>query len=105
MPGEYQEAVGPTLAFTCWKPIMKLHQLRDVLAVAETGSLRAAGRQMGLTQPTISRSIRDIEHELGAPLFERNVNGSRLTAIGEAFVRRAKTIQSELRHAMDEVEQ
>ena len=84
---------------------MKLHQLRDVLAVAETGSLRAAGRRMGLTQPTISRSIRDIEHELGAPLFERHGNGTRLTSIGEAFVRRAKIVQSELRRAADEVEQ
>jgi len=84
---------------------MKLHQLRDVLAVAEAGSLRAAGRQIGITQPTISRSIRDIEHELGAPLFERHGNGTRLTPIGEAFVRRAKVVQSELRRAADEVEQ
>lgn len=84
---------------------MKLHHIRDVLAVAESGSLRAAGRQLGITQPAITRSIRDIESDLGTPLFERHANGVRLTAIGEVFVRRARTIQSEMRRARDEVEQ
>ena len=51
---------------------MKLSQLRDVLAVSETGSLRAAGRHLGIAQPAITRSIRDIEQELGATLFERH---------------------------------
>lgn len=84
---------------------MKLHHIRDVSAVAETGSLRAAGRLLGITQPAISRSIRDIENDLGASLFERHVNGVRLTPIGRAFLRRAEVIQSEMRRARDEVDQ
>lgn len=84
---------------------MKLHHIRDVSAVAETGSLRAAGRLLGITQPAISRSIRDIENDLGAPLFERHVNGVRLTPIGHAFLKRAEVIQSEMRRARDEVDQ
>ena len=84
---------------------MKFHHIRDVLAVAETGSLRAAGRQLGITQPAITRSIRDIENDLGAPLFERSTNGVTLTPIGEVFVRRAAMIQSEMRRARDEVNQ
>ncbi len=84
---------------------MKLSHIRDILAVAESGSLRAAGRHLGVAQPAITRSIREIEHELGASLFERHANGVRLTVIGEAFIRRASVVQNELRRAKDEVDQ
>lgn len=84
---------------------MKLSHVRDVLAVAELGSLRAAGRHVGVAQPAITRSIREIEHELGAALFERHSQGVRLTEIGEAFTRRAMIVDSELRRAREEVEQ
>ena len=84
---------------------MKLSQLRDVLAVSQNGSLRAAGRQLGIAQPAITRSIREIEHELGVSLFERHAKGVRLTDIGRAFVRRAEAVQVELRRAKEEVDQ
>lgn len=84
---------------------MKLSQLRDVLAVAETGSLRAAGRHLNIAQPAITRSIREIEQELGATLFERHAKGVRLTEIGRAFVARAHAVQAELVRAKDEVDQ
>lgn len=84
---------------------MKLSQLRDVLAVAETGSLRAAGRHLNIAQPAITRSIREIEQELGATLFERHAKGVRLTEIGGAFVARAHAVQAELTRAKDEVNQ
>lgn len=85
--------------------IVKLNQLRDVLAVAETGSLRAAGRHLKIAQPAITRSIREIEQELGANLFERHAKGIRLTEIGRAFVARANAVQAELARAKDEVDQ
>ena len=84
---------------------MKLSQLRDVLAVAETGSLRAAGRHLGIAQPAITRSIREIENELGATLFERHAKGVRLTEIGQAFLARAHSVQAEIARAKDEVAQ
>jgi DNA-binding transcriptional LysR family regulator len=84
---------------------MKLTHLRDVLAVAESGSIRAAGRQLGSTQPAITRSIREIEHELGVSLFERHAKGVRLTEMGRAFVRRAASVQQEVRRAREEIEQ
>ena len=83
---------------------MKLSHLRDVLAVAELGSLRAAGRHIGIAQPAITRSIREIERELGASLFERHSKGVQLTAIGEAFVRRASIIESEMSHIREEID-
>jgi DNA-binding transcriptional LysR family regulator len=84
---------------------MKLNHLRDVLAVAEYGSLRAAGRHLRIAQPAISRSIREMEHELGVALFERNVKGAKLTSTGMAFIKRARAIQSEVQRARDEIEQ
>lgn len=84
---------------------MKLTHLRDVLAVSEHGSIRAAGRQLGSTQPAITRSIREIEHELGVTLFERHAKGVRLTDMGRVFVLRAEAVQSEVRRARDEIEQ
>ncbi len=84
---------------------MKLHHIRDVVAVAERGSLRSASRHLNLAQSAITRSIRELEQELGAMLFERRAKGSVLTPIGEAFVRRAKGIQLDLERARDEVEQ
>ena len=84
---------------------MKLSQLQHVLAVSEMGSLRGAGRHLGIAQPAITRSIRDIEHELGATLFERHAKGVRLTEIGKAFLARAHAVQAELVRAKDEVEQ
>lgn len=84
---------------------MKLSNIRDILAVAECGSLRAASRKLGITQPTMTRSIRDTEHELGLELFKRSRNGVTLTDTGSMFVRRAAVIQNELRKITEESQQ
>jgi DNA-binding transcriptional LysR family regulator len=84
---------------------VKLNQLRDIVAVAERGSLRAAARHLAVAQPALTRSVRDLERELGAPLFERRARGMSLTAMGVAFVRRANAVLSEVRRAREEVEQ
>ena len=84
---------------------MKFHHLRDVLAVAEHGSLRAAARHLDIAQPALTRSIRELERDLGATLFERQSRGVAVTPAGERFVRRAKAAQSELRRAREEVAQ
>lgn len=84
---------------------MKLNQIRDVLAIVERGSLRAAARHLGVTQPALTRSVRELEHELGAALFERRPTGMALTGIGQAFVRRAASIQHEVERVRTEVEQ
>jgi DNA-binding transcriptional LysR family regulator len=84
---------------------MKFHHLRDVIAVAERGSLRAAARHLGIAQPTLTRSIRELERELGAALFERRARGMTVTPIGERFIQRAASAQSELARARDEVAQ
>jgi LysR family transcriptional regulator, regulator of abg operon len=84
---------------------MKLHQLRDITAIAEHGSLRAAARNLGLAQPALTRSVHDLEHELGAPLFERRSRGMTPTAVGAAFLQRARAIMNDIQRAREEAEQ
>src|SRR5262245_10922481 len=64
--------------------------LRLFLAIAETGSLSAAARQLGVTQPTASRRLADVEALLGDVLFARSVDGAKLTAFGERLVEPAR---------------
>lgn len=84
---------------------MKLHQLRDVIAVADAGSLRAAARQLNIAQSAITKSVQLLEKELDVPLFERHKRGVVLTAIGQRFVSRARAASSELLRAQEEIEQ
>jgi DNA-binding transcriptional LysR family regulator len=48
---------------------------RAFLAVLDTGSLSAAARALGLTQPTVRHRVEALEHAIGQPLFARGVNG------------------------------
>lgn len=84
---------------------MKLNQLRNMVAIAERGSLRGAARDLGLAQPALSRSVQELEHELGVQLFERRARGMTLTPMGLAFVRRASNVMIEVRRAREEIEQ
>src|SRR5580704_5125566 len=84
---------------------MKLSQLRNIRAVVEHGSLRAAARVLGLSQPALTRSVQELERELGATLFERRGRGVTLTPAGEVLVRRAKVILGDVRRAHEEVQQ
>ena len=84
---------------------MKLSHIRDLVAVAEFGGLRRAARHLGIAQPALSRSIRDLESDLGVTLFERGPTGMTLTPAGEACARRGAAVQTELTRARDELRQ
>src|SRR5687768_7014958 len=83
---------------------MRLNQIRDFIAVVEMGSLRAAARKIGVSQPAITKSIQQLERELHAQLLQRNARGAAPTQAGTAFLSRARVIQSELRKAADDLE-
>src|SRR5271163_3091085 len=70
---------------------MELRHLRYFVAVAEAGSMKlAAERQLHTAQPSLSRQIRDLEHEVGVDLFIRSVRGVELTEAGRAFLDHAR---------------
>jgi len=84
---------------------MKLNQLRDMVAIVERGSLRAAARHLEVAQSALTRSIRELERELGSTLFEREAKGMVLTPMGRLFYQRASSAVNELRRAKEEMEQ
>src|ERR1041384_822368 len=61
---------------------MELRHLRTFLMVAETLNISQAGRRLRVTQPALSRQIRELEHAVGHALFVRHPSGLRLTATG-----------------------
>lgn len=65
---------------------MDIRQLRTILAIAETGSLTRAAELLHVVQPALSRQLKQLEDELGTPLFERNRLGMVLTIPGRRFV-------------------
>ncbi|MPS29179.1 LysR substrate-binding domain-containing protein [Pigmentiphaga sp.] len=84
---------------------MKLHHLRDFVAIADAHSVRGAARALGLAQPALTRSLRELEGELGTPLLERHARGVVLTPIGQAFYGRAHAAMAELQRGREEVAQ
>ena len=75
---------------------MEMHQLRYVVAVARTGNFSRAAEQCHVAQPSLSQQIQKLEDELGERLFDRMKREARLTAHGEAFLRRAVKILEEV---------
>src|SRR5260370_41703818 len=70
---------------------MELRHLRYFIAVAEEGSLTlAAEKRLHTAQPSLSRQIRDLEHEVGVQLMIRSVHGIELTSAGRAFLDHAR---------------
>ncbi|SPF81120.1 LysR family transcriptional regulator [Pseudoprimorskyibacter insulae] len=64
--------------------------VQTFLAVAESGSLSQASRELGVTQPTVGRQIRQIEGVLDVSLFTRQARGLTLTEAGEALIPHAR---------------
>lgn len=76
--------------------VMELRHLRYFIAVAEAGSLKlAAEKRLHTTQPSLSRQIRDLEHELGAALLVRSSRGVELTSAGRLFLDHARVMLSQ----------
>jgi LysR family transcriptional regulator, nitrogen assimilation regulatory protein len=80
-----------------------VRQLAALVAVAETGSVTRAAEVLHLVQPAVSRQVKLLEDELGAPLFERTRQGMRLTDDGHILLEHARRALSELERARAEI--
>ena len=82
---------------------ISVRHLRLVTTIAEVGSMVRAGEAIGMTQPAVSKTIRDLERDLGVALFERGNRGVTPTSYGEALVRHAQRVLAQLEHASEEL--
>ncbi len=82
---------------------MELHQLRYVVAVAETGNFTRAAERSHITQPSLSQQILNLESEVGHKLFHRLGRKAVLTEAGATFLERARRILFEVENATKEL--
>ncbi len=73
---------------------MNINQIKQVLTIAEEKNFTNAAKKLFISQPSLSKSIKLLEEELGVELFERNP--IKLTHAGESFVSKAKRIMADI---------
>jgi LysR family transcriptional regulator of abg operon len=84
---------------------MKLSALHALVVAVEEGSLRNAAREIGVSQPALTKVIRELEIELAAPLLVRSSKGVLPTAQGTVLYQHAKKVAKELLMATDQISQ
>jgi LysR family transcriptional regulator, regulator of abg operon len=83
--------------------MMKLHHLRALVAIASSGSINGAAKALYVTQPAITKAVRELETQFGVRLLERKPWGVVPTAEGEVLVNRARTVVREMERAEQEM--
>ena len=82
---------------------MNSKQLTFFLKTAELNSIAAAARALDVAQPSIGLQLENLEHELGANLFERSFRGVVLTQSGQIFRAHAESIMRQMEQAKCDV--
>src|ERR1700755_3354207 len=82
------------------EPAVELRHLRYFVAVGEMENVSRAALKLHVSQPALSKQIRDLEDQIGFSLLERTAKSVRLTEAGRAFLEEAHAI---LKHAGDAV--
>ena len=83
--------------------MLHARRLYHFLAIANAGSITGAAEQLSVTQPALTRSLKQLEELLEVELVERTPSGIILTPAGKILARRAKLMNLEYQHAMAEV--
>jgi DNA-binding transcriptional LysR family regulator len=86
-----------------WNSRVELRHLRYFAAVAAHGSFNRAAQRLHLTQPALSRQVKDLEDELGVRLFVRGKNAVTLTDAGELFYEEARDLLARADQAVQRV--
>lgn len=85
--------------------MIKVQHIEMLLAIESAGSIRAASKLLGKTQPAVTKALRQAESELGIAIFKRAASGVVVTEEGKTVLRRARVIQSELRKMQEDIDQ
>ncbi len=87
---------------------MNLKQAQYVKTIAECGSITAAAKKLFVSQPSLSQMLRQLEQDIGLPIFDRSTSPLRLTYAGEKYLYAAERIlaaNSELENQLREIKQ
>ena len=84
---------------------MEISQLRAFLAVAEELHFGRAAERLHIAQPPLSRTIQQLERQLGTRLFDRSTRSVRLTTAGQALIEPATAVLDAVRRAEGAVRQ
>jgi DNA-binding transcriptional LysR family regulator len=80
---------------------MEIYQLKYFVAIADSGSFTKASESLYISQPSLSAGIKKLEQELGVSLLTRRWRGVALTAAGELFLEKAKSLIGEYQDTID----
>ena len=83
---------------------LRLRDLRVFLIVMQSGSLAKAAAQLRVTQPAVSQVIAELEHNIGAKLFDRGRRGVEPTVYAHALLSRSRAAFDELRQGLRDIE-
>ncbi|OWK33151.1 LysR family transcriptional regulator [Sphingomonas dokdonensis] len=84
---------------------MQLRHLEQIVAIITAGGFNGAARVLGVSQPTLSKSIARLENELGVALFERAADGARATPHGTFIAKRAEPLLRDIAALEREIRQ
>jgi DNA-binding transcriptional LysR family regulator len=87
-----------------WTYRLRLRHLQVLLSLAETGNLSQSATALNTTQPALSKWLKELEADVGLPLFERHARGLRPTPYGEALIEHARRIDAHLDNARDDMQ-
>jgi len=87
-----------------WTHRLRLRHLQLLLSLATTGNMSQTANALNTTQPAVSKWLKELEDDVGVPLFERVARGLRPTPQGEALIAHARRIDSHLDIARDDME-
>ena len=79
-----------------WAMAFTLRQLQFFVATAQAGSVTGAARELSISQSSVTEAIRALEDDLGVQLFDRQSRGLLITHKGQAFLRHARQILSDV---------
>src|SRR5215204_5033413 len=82
---------------------IKLNDMRVLMCVVDAGSMHKAAERLGRSQPTISRTIADLEHSLGVRLLERSPRGIEPTQYGRVLIKRGVAAFDEFRQGVKDI--
>jgi len=88
---------------TDWTHRLRLRHLQMLLSLAETGNMSLSATALNTTQPALSKWIRELEEDIGLPLFERHARGLRPTIYGKSLIEHARRIEGHLDSARDDM--